>query len=284
MFAGLSDMGTGITSILLHNLPYQFTGLHEIATAIFVLNIILFLAFTTATLVRFAVWRNVFLTMLYHPQQSLFVGTFAMGGATIVNMIVFMMFTRHKNELPSIAGIWILPVVAPNVASASGGIVASALPPAHARLTVIVSYCLWGMSVPVALMVMTLMFLRFALHRVPPAEAIISVVLPLGACGQGAFALLQLASVGRQLARETGTWLASPGTLTSEESNLIASAIYGGSIWVLGTVQSVTVLLLWLYVGLVTLYKAIEGSIFVAPCLGPTGEPPKEVPTKQPLK
>jgi tellurite resistance protein TehA-like permease len=37
--------GPGITSIILHNLPYQFDGLNAIATVIFVLNVVLFITF-----------------------------------------------------------------------------------------------------------------------------------------------------------------------------------------------------------------------------------------------
>lgn len=39
-------MGTGIVSIILHNLPYQFTGLRTIATIVFGLNVVLFILFT----------------------------------------------------------------------------------------------------------------------------------------------------------------------------------------------------------------------------------------------
>lgn len=46
---GVNDalsLGTGITAILLHNLPYQFKGLNVIAIMIFVLNVVLFCTFT----------------------------------------------------------------------------------------------------------------------------------------------------------------------------------------------------------------------------------------------
>lgn len=38
-------MGTGITSILLYTLPYQFNGLKIIADVIFGLNVVIFLLF-----------------------------------------------------------------------------------------------------------------------------------------------------------------------------------------------------------------------------------------------
>ncbi|KAJ8295693.1 Sulfite efflux pump SSU1 [Rhodotorula toruloides] len=50
---------------------------------------------------------------------------------------------------------------------------------------------------------------------------------------------------------------------------------------VVGTVESVAVVLLWIYIAGMTTVKSIEGSIFSAPCLGPTGQPPKEAPRKK---
>jgi hypothetical protein len=38
---------------------------------------------------RYIIWPSVFWRMLSHSQQSLFLGTFPMGFATIVNMVVF---------------------------------------------------------------------------------------------------------------------------------------------------------------------------------------------------
>lgn len=38
-------MGTGILSILLYTLPYQFNGLKIIATIVFFLNVVLFMIF-----------------------------------------------------------------------------------------------------------------------------------------------------------------------------------------------------------------------------------------------
>ena len=43
-------MGTGIVSILLYNLPYQFKGLNIIGIVIFCLNILLFSVFFVITL------------------------------------------------------------------------------------------------------------------------------------------------------------------------------------------------------------------------------------------
>lgn len=41
----LDSMGTGILSILLYTLPYQFRGLRTIGTIVFFLNLVLFVIF-----------------------------------------------------------------------------------------------------------------------------------------------------------------------------------------------------------------------------------------------
>lgn len=63
----------------------------------------------------------------------------------------------HKTELSTITAAWLLPIVAPIVAAASGGIVAEVLPnPHHALWTNIVSYILSGTSVPLAMAVLVI--------------------------------------------------------------------------------------------------------------------------------
>jgi hypothetical protein len=57
---------------------------------------------------------------------------------------------------------------------------------------------------------------------------IVSVFLPLGPCGQGAYGLLQLAKVVRQLSQENQ--LADGELYSADELRTMASAIYGCSI------------------------------------------------------
>lgn len=101
-------MGTGIVSILLHNLPYNTTWIQYLSIILFVLNVVLFLTFTLISIIRYTIYRGLFLAMLNHPVQSLFLGksnqfarpavranqsipgTFPMGLATIINMTAFV--------------------------------------------------------------------------------------------------------------------------------------------------------------------------------------------------
>jgi tellurite resistance protein TehA-like permease len=83
-------MGTGIVSILLHNLPYNGDWLYWISVVIFAVNVVLFILFTFISIVRYTVYPEIWFAMIRHPAQSLFIGTFPMGLATIINMIVFV--------------------------------------------------------------------------------------------------------------------------------------------------------------------------------------------------
>lgn len=79
-------MGTGIVSLLLNTLPYNGPWLYWISVAIFVLNVLLFTAGSLITLLRYVLYPEIFHVMIVHPVQSLFLGTFPMGMATIINM------------------------------------------------------------------------------------------------------------------------------------------------------------------------------------------------------
>lgn len=85
-------MGTGITSILLHTLSttYHSPALNIISIIIFVLNILLFAACLVASILRYTMYPAVWNLMMKHPTQSLFLGTFPMGFATLINMFVFV--------------------------------------------------------------------------------------------------------------------------------------------------------------------------------------------------
>jgi tellurite resistance protein TehA-like permease len=83
-------MSTGVVSILLHELPYGAHWLRIIADVFFALNITLFLLFTGLSILRYCLFPELILKVVNHPHQGLFVATFPVGLATIVNMIVLV--------------------------------------------------------------------------------------------------------------------------------------------------------------------------------------------------
>ncbi len=78
------NMGTGIASILLYNLPYNAIWLQRIGIVIFVFNVVLFVTLLAANLIRYMRWRGLFERVRLHSVQGLFWGCLPMGMATIV--------------------------------------------------------------------------------------------------------------------------------------------------------------------------------------------------------
>jgi tellurite resistance protein TehA-like permease len=271
-----ATMGTGIASILLHNLPYNGDWLYWLSVIVFCLNVGLFCTFLAISILRYTMFRGLFMTMIRHPVQSLFCGTFPMGLATIVNMVVFVCVEHwgpwavtlawtlwwidvviavatcmwlpfvimhiHRSELSKMTAAWLLPIVATIVAAASGGIVAEVLPnPQHQVWTVVVSYVLWGTGFPLAMVVLVVYFLRLTIHRLPPREVIVSVFLPLGPLGQGSFGIMQLGKVCAKVFPRTENFGPDSGRVIYSFSIVVALIIWGyGLVWLFFAVASIT--------------------------------------------
>ena len=92
--------------ILLHNLPYNATWLYWVSIVFFVLNIILFAIFTLISIARYTIYPRIWGVMIRHPTQSLFLGTFPMGFATIINMIALVCVPSWGPRIVTL--VWIL--------------------------------------------------------------------------------------------------------------------------------------------------------------------------------
>lgn len=105
-------MGTGIVSVLLQRLPYNGEWLYWISVVIFCLNVTLFLLFSLISVVRYTLYPEIWLAMIRHPVQSLFIGTFPMGLATIINMIVYVLVPAWGDGAVKLAwALWWIDVV-----------------------------------------------------------------------------------------------------------------------------------------------------------------------------
>jgi tellurite resistance protein TehA-like permease len=168
--------------------------------------------------------------------------------------MVFVLFTRQQQTETTLAPTWLLPIVTTVVAAASGAIVSQALlpfNPALARGTILASYCVWGTGVPLAMMVITLIVYRMAIHGPPAPQALASSFLPLGPCGQGSYGIIIMGQTARRLAYEFGTPMI-PGLTDVEGARRIADAMYAGGLvaglvlWGLGLVWYTLAMLLFL--------------------------------------
>jgi tellurite resistance protein TehA-like permease len=83
-------MGTGITSVLLHNLPFDNRGLYWISVVIFAINVLLLILFLAASICRYILYPGLWSTMIRHPVMPLLLGAFPIGLATIITMIVLV--------------------------------------------------------------------------------------------------------------------------------------------------------------------------------------------------
>ena len=69
-------MSTGALAVVLGQSPYRFRGLDIIGKFVYILNVILLLAFTAAITARFAMKPIVIIRSLHHPTEGLFYGAF----------------------------------------------------------------------------------------------------------------------------------------------------------------------------------------------------------------
>ena len=141
--------------------------------------------------------------------------------------------------------VWLLPIVATIVAAATGGIVAGVLPDTHALWTIIVSYILWGCGVPLAMFTMVIYFHRLTMHSLPPREVIVSVFLPLGPIGQGAFGIMTLGRDALKVFGRTDTVPAAlddlAGRLFYANGLMIGIIMWGfGIVWLFFAIAAIT--------------------------------------------
>ena len=222
-----ATMGTGVLALALAQLPVHIPGVHAFAEGLWLFNIGLFILFSVLYGARWVLYFDEARRIFGHSTVSMFFGTIPMGLATIINgflvfgvprwgsdmvqvaellwwidvamalgfgvLIPYLMFTRQDHSIDQMTAVWLLPVVAAEVAAASGGLLAPHLSDTLAQFHVLItSYVLWAFSVPVAFSILTILILRMALHKLPHESMAASSWLALGPIGTGALGLLLL--------------------------------------------------------------------------------------------
>ncbi|WP_207848177.1 MULTISPECIES: TDT family transporter [unclassified Pseudomonas] len=259
-----ATMGTGVLALALAQLPVAIPGVHAVAEGLCLFNILLFTLFTFAYAARWVLFFDEARRIFGHSTVSMFFGTIPMGLATIINgfllfglprwgegvihlaevlwwldvamslacgvLIPYMMFTRQEHSIDQMTAVWLLPVVAAEVAAASGGLLAPHLADAHAQLVVLTtSYVLWAFSLPVAFSILTILLLRMALHKLPHENMAASSWLALGPIGTGALGMLLLGSDAPAIFAANG--LPGIGEIAAGLGLIAGITLWGFGLW-----------------------------------------------------
>ena len=256
-------MGTGVLALVIAHLPWALPGQMILAEVLWLFGVALFALFALLFLTRVLLHRDTLWPMLLHPVQSMFLGAIPMGLAVLISGLVqfgparwgdgvyalahalwwldaamalgsallvpYLMFTRQSHALEKMTAVWLLPIVAPEVAAGAAGALAPHLDPAAARLVLVVGFILWGMSLALAFSLITLVLLRLALHKLPDTDFAATSWLPLGPLATGCLGLLTVGQAAP--AAFTGTPLAAAAELAHGIGLVGGLALWGAGLW-----------------------------------------------------
>ena len=263
-------MGTGVLALALKQAMPALSG---VAEALWLLTIALFILFSGVYAARWVLYFHEARRIFAHSTVSMFFGTIPMGLATILNgallfglerwgqgilpwvealwwldvalavlcgvAIPYLMFTRQEHSIDQMTAVWLLPVVAAEVAAASGGLLAPHLADPHQQFQVlIVSYVLWAVSLPVAFSILTILLLRMALHKLPHTSMAASSWLALGPIGTGALGMLLLGSDAPAVFAANG--LGGLGEIARGIGLIAGIVLWGCGLWWLLTAVLIT--------------------------------------------
>ena len=261
------SMGTGVVALIVSAFPMLKAFTWQLGTGLWYFNILLFVLFTVLYGLRWAFYPHEAKQIFQHPSMSLFLGTIPMALATILNgflkygqpiygdtavqiaqtlwyadvvlallvawAVPFAMYRHQEHALQQMTAVWLLPIVACEVAASSGGLLLGHLPAdTHAVAILLGSYLLWGVSVLPAFAILTILMLRLVLHKLPEKEWAISSWLALGPIGTAALALLVLGHQAPTLMASLG--LAQLGQLFQQAGILASLILLGFGLWWLG--------------------------------------------------
>jgi C4-dicarboxylate transporter/malic acid transport protein len=111
------------------------------------------------------------------------VGT--IGGLFTAVSIPYLMFTQHSVEPDAAFGGWLMPIVPPMVAAATGALLIPHMPPGVGRQTMFYGcYALFGLSLVAALIIISMIWSRLALYGVSGTARVPTLWIVLGPLGQ----------------------------------------------------------------------------------------------------
>lgn len=127
-------MGTGIVSTILITIPWKAQWLYWLSIVFFALNVCLFAAALTTSILRYTLYPEIWTVMIQDSTNSLFLGTIPMGFATIVEMWIFICVPAWGPWAASFAwALWMVDSLVAVAVTLSLGILLYVMVLAHPR-------------------------------------------------------------------------------------------------------------------------------------------------------
>lgn len=216
-------MGSGIVAVIA---PKVSTSLMEPAKVLWTITATVLVLLSAIALYKYVLQPRNFLNEMRDETRSHFFGALPMAYSSVINgvftfsphlfgsstghvlyvavlvdcalslvtavSVTYHLFVHHDVELPKMSASWLLSIVPAEVAAASASFLIPHLPVSEGKTLLWVGYLMWGVSVPLALNVLVILFLRLALHKLPPSNLATNSWLTLGPLGTGAAGILTL--------------------------------------------------------------------------------------------
>ncbi len=268
-------MGTGILALDAYSLPIGPSWLKLVGMGLGMLNVVIVTVLLVLAILKVVYDRSGVRDIFHHPIQSMFLGAIPMAITTVVNAVFvmgarydavaayhlgaifwtinvlialasgfavpFWMFTRHDHALSRMSAVWLMPIVPAEVVAASGAILLPHVASLALRQDLLVGITvLWAFSVPMAFLMLGVLFVRLALHNLPPEDLAISTWITLGTLGTGVMGLIGIG-------HDVGFAFAQFSAGVQAASLLLAVILWGLGLWWMG--QSIFITLFYLVTG-----------------------------------
>ncbi len=259
------NMGTGIAFLTLFNIRADlFAGELLFGEILWFVDTLFFTLFSFLFIARMILYPHTTKLMLNHPIQSMFIGAIPMAlvpvlegfaffgqnffGSQAIGMalilwwidvflaigsgwlIPYIMFTSQKeHKLENMTALWLMPIVAAEVTATAGGLLAPYFSGATAEGIIIISYVLWALSVPLALSILVILFLRLVTHKLPNKALATTSWLTLGPLGTGALGVMLLGGAAK--ATYTSVFLSHIAGFLSSFGFIVGLLLWGYGLW-----------------------------------------------------
>ena len=135
--------------------------------------------------------------------------------------IPYLAFSEYKLEHEDTYATWLMPVVPPMVSAATGAALIAHPPAGQPRLTLLLAcYAMFGISLFISLITITLRWARLAFHGLGPARLVPTLWIVLGPLGQSVTAAGLLGNAAPN---------ATPGAYTATLH--ATGVVYGVPVW-----------------------------------------------------